>query len=67
MRLGQFQMGFAESYTGFCALPITIKQGSYGSMSCGYPDRIIQAFAANSVGVLPVTCRKAWENAGTLA
>jgi hypothetical protein len=25
------------------------------------------AFSANSVGVLPVTCRKAWENAGTLA
>ena len=25
------------------------------------------SFPANSVGVLPVTCRKAWENAGTLA
>ena len=24
-------------------------------------------FAAKAVGVLPVTCRKAWENAGTLA
>jgi hypothetical protein len=23
--------------------------------------------SANSVGVLPVTCRNAWENAGTLA
>ncbi len=23
--------------------------------------------SANSVGVLPVTCRKAWEKAGTLA
>ena len=28
---------------------------------CGYP------FRANSVGVRPVTCRKAAENAGTLA
>jgi hypothetical protein len=25
------------------------------------------SFPANSVGVFPVTCRKAWENAGTLA
>ena len=31
---GSNPMGFAESYTGFRAMPITIKHGSYGSMSC---------------------------------
>jgi hypothetical protein len=27
----------------------------------------LYSFPENSVGVLPVTCRNAWENAGTLA
>jgi hypothetical protein len=30
-----------------------------------YPNRYF--ISENAVGVLPVTCRKAWENAGTLA
>ena len=30
-------------------------------------DKAPHSFPANSVGVFPVTCRKAWENAGTLA
>ena len=62
---------YAESYTGFRAMPITIKRiGSYGNMSClrsMRQDDGAHSFPANSVGVLPVTCRKAWENAGTLA
>ena len=84
--------GDAESYTGFRALPITIKRIiavclrtyvgiQYAAASVDhihrntdYPlsrvmtaMRRLHAFSANSVGVLPVTCRKAWENAGTLA
>lgn len=55
-----------KSYTGFKAVPITIKQIDSAEI-CHASESVIQAFPANSVGVFPVTCRKAWENAGTLA
>lgn len=53
-----------KSYTGFKAVPITIKQIDSAEICHA---AVIDAFPANSVGVFPVTWRKAWENAGTLA
>ena len=56
----------------------TIDQFSDIPQPCGFDWKAVRSdslmsirpnyvFSANAVGVLPVTCRKAWENAGTLA
>ena len=50
----------------FMVEPITVKR-MVSTEICHVSDGIIHALSANSVGVLPVTWRKAWENAGTLA
>ena len=68
----QSNPGDAESYIGFMAKSATIKHMNPSTLPCddGYAAATsIGRYSAstNSVGVLPVTWRNAWEKAGTLA